>query len=121
MVESDTLDSQLFGGADQLLAGVPIGDILPITCLDSKRQFKGVELNTFARLPHLCEEHTRALEQDKGRILEVVLFFLLSLLWENRIKPNCDKELTLFQVSHDLGAFTLHRKTANPSTKTTKK
>ena len=27
---------------------------------------------------------------------------------------------TLFQVLHDLGAFTLHRKTANPSTKTNK-
>ena len=28
---------------------------------------------------------------------------------------------TLFQVLHDLGAFTLHRKTANPSTKINKK
>ena len=71
VVEGDKLDQFLIGGADQLLAGVPVTDVMPLTCPESGKRFRGADIGTFVRLAHECADRTSTVDTEGARLLEV--------------------------------------------------
>ena len=52
------IDDKIIGGGDQLMAGIPITNVVPLTCPESERQFKGADLGDFVRLSQACVDQT---------------------------------------------------------------
>ena len=61
------IDRKLYGGGDELMAGIPITDVLPLSCPDSERKFKGADLKMFVRLSQMCVDQTGLCGLDSRR------------------------------------------------------
>ena len=52
------IDDKIIGGGDQLIAGIPITNVVPLTCPESERQFKGADLGPTpaCKAPHFLNQ-----------------------------------------------------------------
>ena len=65
----EEIDSALIGSADELLCGVPIREVIPLSCPEDQIKFKGPPIGEFLRLSQQCVDQT-GVEDIHSRVFE---------------------------------------------------